>query len=364
MSKNLTLNIEQIKKDKDGLDVLSDIYIYAVLGERVSQEDLVRFKWYGIHAQEESKDLFELKIPLPLGQLTLEQIKTLSLISKEYAKNSLDISKEQKIELKNLKIHDLPHVFNLLHNVNLSTIFESGHNVRNVITCPVNGIDATQIADVSELAQKLNKAFIGNKNFSNLPNKLQIAVSGYAEGCALDYTPEVSFNAHKNEKGKILFSVKVIGEHLGFVTPSQVVNTARAIAKIYKDFGNREDVEDSSFQSLVGSWGFVKFFDILDSSVTFRIKEDDIDDEETVGRQPRLGINESKVDGQSYIGCVVKNSQIGSAGLEKLANLLEKYDASKIKLTHKGNIVILDAPTKNADEFAKELHKVDFNPFN
>jgi len=363
MSKNLTLNIEQIKKDKDGLDVLSDIYIYAVLGERVSDEDLIRFKWYGIHPQEGSKDLFELKIPLPLGQLTLEQIKTLSLISKEYAKNSLNISDEQKVELKNLKIHDLPHIFNLLHNVNLSTIFESGHNVRSVITCPVNGIDSTQIADVSELAQKLNTAFIGNKNFSNLPNKLQIAISGYAEGCALGYTPEVSFNAHKNEKGKILFSIKVIGEHLGFVTPSQVVNTARTIAKIYKDFGNRDDIEESTFEYLVGSWGYMKFFDILDSSVSFRIKTDDLEEDETVGKQPRLGINESKIEGESYIGCIVRNNNIGSTGLEKLASLLEKYEASKIKVTHKGNIIVLDAKTKSANEFAKDLEKIDLNPF-
>lgn len=363
MSKNLSLNIEQIKKEKDGLDVLSDIYIYAVLGERVSEADLIRFKWYGIHPQENTKDSFILKIPLSLGQLTLEQIKTLSFISKEYAKNSLDLSPSQKIELKWLKMHELPHVFNLLHNVNLSTIFESGHNVRNVITCPVNGIDTTQLTDVSELAEKLNKAFIGNKNFSNLPNKLQIAISGYTEGCALDYTPDVSFNAHTNSKGKIVFSLRVIGEHLGFVTASQVVNTARALAKIYKDFGDRENSEDSTFSSLVGSWGFNKFYDILDSSVTFKIKDTDLEEDLAIGRQPRLGINESKIEGESYIGCKVESSDIGSSGLEKLANLLEKYNATKIKITHKGNIVILDAPTKNANEFAKDLQKVKFNPF-
>jgi len=365
VSDNLALNIEQIKKDKDGLDVISDIYIYAVLGERVSKEDLIRFQWYGLYVQEDTdEEYFKLKIPLSLGQLTIEQIKTLSAISKEYAKNSLDFSRAQKVELKWLKIHNLPHIFNKLNEVGLNTIFEAGHTVRNVITCPVNGIDATQIADVSEIATKLNKAFIGNKNFSNLPDKLTIAVSGYAEGCALDYVPDVSFNAQKNERGKVLFSIKVIGEHIGFITASQIIPTARAIAKIYKDFGDREDRERTSFQWLIGSWGFSKFFDVLDASVnSFNIKDVDIDEEFQEGRQPRIGINDSKIEGQSYIGCKLSSLEIGSAGLDNLASLLEKYEASKIKITHKGNIVILDAPTKSAQEFAKDLEKVNFNPF-
>lgn len=357
------MDIEQIKKNKDGLDVISDIYIYAVLGEKASEEDLVRFKWYGIHKQEDTQDHFSLRVPLPLGELNLEQLKTLQTISTKFAKDSLFFNTHQKVEFKWLKMHNLPEVFNLLQNVGLKTIFEAGHNVKNIITCPVNGIDKTQIADVSKIADKLNETFIGNKSFSNLPNELTIAVSGYAQGCALTYTPDVSFNATKNEKGKIVYSLRVIGEHLGFITSSQIVPTARAIAKIYKDFGIRDDIEDSTFQYLVGSWGFSKFFDILDSTVTFRIKDFDIDEEFVEGKAPRLGINESKIENQSYIGCKLKTLDIGSQKIEQLINLLEKYGASKVKLTHKANVIVLDAPTDKSQDFAKDLEAIEFNPF-
>ena len=196
MSNNLTLNIEHIKKEKDGLDVLSDIYIYAVLGERVSQKDLIRFQWYGIYQHEDNLDYFKIVIPLPLGELNLEQLKTLAFISKDYGKNSLDINRGQKIELKWLKMHNLPHIFNLLHNVNLSTTFESGHTVRNIITCPINTVDCKQLTNVSVIASKLNDTFIGNKKFSNLPNKFQVAISGCKEGCNLEETPDLTFNAN------------------------------------------------------------------------------------------------------------------------------------------------------------------------
>ena len=117
MSRNLAMDIEQIKKNKDGLDVISDIYIYAVLGEKASQEDLIRFKWYGIHKQEDTEDYFRLKVPLPLGQLNLEQLNTLLTISKKFAKDSLLFNTYQKVEFKWLRMHNLPEIFNLLQNV-------------------------------------------------------------------------------------------------------------------------------------------------------------------------------------------------------------------------------------------------------
>ena len=363
MSNNLTLNIENIKKEKDGMDVLADIFFYAVFGEFVSPGDLERFKWYGIYAQDEKQKHFILRVPLSMGELNLNQIKILSFISKEFSDNSLLFLDEQKVEFRNLKIHNLPNIFNLLQEAKLNTYFEAGHTVRRILTCPVNGIDDTQLLDVEPLANKLNETFIGNKNFSNLPNKLQIAISGYEEGCNVQFTPDVSFNATKDTKDKIIFAVKILDKIIGYITPAQVVKTAIALANIYKDFGDRTNFQNSSFESLVNSWGINKFFDILNSTVNYKIEKNKTIQEQTSPRKPRMGINKSKIEEQSYIGCKITSSIIQSSNLDNLSSLLEKYSASKIKITHKGNIIILDALSANADDFAKDLEKINFNPF-
>jgi len=363
MSNNLTLNIEQIKKEKDGLDVLSDIYIYAVLGERVTPKDLIRFQWYGIYQHEDNTDYYRIVVPLPLGELNVEQLKTLAFISKDYAKSSLDINHGQKIEFKYLKMHNLPHIFNLLHNVNLSTIFESGHTVRNVITCPINTVDCKQLTDVSAIASKLNTTFIGNKKFSNLPNKFQVAISGCKEGCNLDEVPDITFNANSYKSNKVLFSVKVIDKHIGYITSSQIVNTTKAIANIYKDFGNRTDIKKSTFSSLIKTWGIDQFTNILESSINFKIKTIILEEDTTTTKGEHFGINESVVEGQSYVGCKVPSLNFKASDFTSLANILEKHDASKIKLTNKGHIIVLDAPTTKANELAHDLKKVNFNPF-
>uniref|UniRef100_UPI0040471E25 sulfite reductase n=1 Tax=Aliarcobacter sp. TaxID=2321116 RepID=UPI0040471E25 len=364
MANDLALNIEQIKKEKNGLDVLADIYIYAVFGEKVTQKDLIRFSWYGIYSQDENQNYFFLRIPLSMGQLNITQIKTLSNIAKNYGDDNLILSSTQKVELKNLKIYDLPKIFNLLQEVELNTFFESGHNVKRVLTCPVNGIDETQLFDVSDLANKLNNTFIGNNNFYNLPNSLQIAISGYEEGCDVQYTPDVSFNAIKDNKEKIIFAVKILDKTIGYVTPAQVINTAKEIANLYRDFGDREDLENNSFEKLVHSWGFDKFFDVLYSSTNYKIEKNIlIKSHIPIPRKPRMGINSSKIENQSYIGCRLKSSVLNSTTLDTLCLLLEKYEASKIKITHKANVIVLDVPSQSAEKLAKELVKIDFNPF-
>jgi len=363
MSNNLALNIEHIKKEKDGLDVLSDIYIYAVLGEKPSSKDLIRFQWYGIYQQEDNTNYFRIVVPLPLGQLNVEQLKTLASISKEYARNSLDIKTGQKIEFKWLKMHDLPHVFNLLHNVNLNTVFEAGHTVRSIITCPINSVDCKQLIDTSKIANNINDAFIVNKKFSNLPNKLQMSISGCKEGCNLDETPDISFEANSYKANKVLFSVKITGRHIGFITPSQILQTAKAIANIFKDYGNRTDINKSSFSSLIDTWGINEFNNILDSSINFSIKKIDIGIDSTATKGEHFGINNSAIEGQSYIGCKVNSLNFSSSDIINLATTLEKHDASKLKLTNSGHIIILDAPTTKASALANELQKENFNPF-
>lgn len=363
MSHNLTLDQERIKKGKSDLDVLGDIYFHAVFGEKISAENLERFKWYGLYAQDEKQEYFILKIPLSMGELNLQQIKTLSLISKKYANDSLVFSSTQKVELKDIKIHNLPNIFNLLQEVGLNTSFEAGHTVRRIITCPINTIDDSQVFNVSTLAKKLDEIFIGNKKFSNLPNSLQMAISGHEEGCNVQTTPEVSFNATTNDKDKIIFMIRILDVNIGYVSPAQVINTAKAIAEIYRDFGDRENFSSSSFEHLVKKWGMGRFFDILNASTNYKIQRNISTKQSTTPRNPRMGINKSSIEGESYIGCKITSSIIENKSLDSLSTLLEKYSASKIKITHKGNIVILDAPSKSANDFAKELEKIDFNPF-
>ncbi|QKF72247.1 sulfite reductase, iron-sulfur subunit [Aliarcobacter faecis] len=353
------LNMEKIKSDKSSSDIIADIFYYCVTGERVTKEDLERFKWYGIYANDSEQTFFNLKIPLNLGELNLNQLKTISNILNEFDIEELNFKEGQKLELKNLKLFSLPKIFNLLKEQDLSSFFESGHSIKKVITCPVNGLDKTQIFDVEELANKLNKTFVGNKNFFNLPNSLQFAISGYREGCDAGFTPDVSFNASKNVKDKIVFDVKILDTYIGNITSSQIIPTARAIANIYKDFGPREEQESTNFESFIKNLELINFNNILSSMLDFKIQDPCFINTRIEPKKPRMGINESVKSGYSFIGFKSKSAKISKKDLEKLITSLEEFGATKLKITHKSNIIVLDVPTQNNENLISKLKDIE-----
>ncbi|MBL3520161.1 sulfite reductase [Aliarcobacter lanthieri] len=359
MSSNI--NLEKLKKEKSSIDILGDIYFYAVFAELIPDEDLERFKWYGIYAQDEEQKLFTLRIPLTLGELNIEQLKALSLISKKFSDDNFNFSKEQKVEFRNIKISSFPDIFNILQDIGLNSFFENGHTIRRVLTCPVNGVDPSQIFDVEDIAKKLNETFVGNRNFSNLPNKLQIAISGYEEGCDVGFLPDVSFNAISNLKDKIVFSINILGKNIGFINSSQIINTTRAIANIYKDYGNRDDIQKSTFEYFIKDLGLNSFCDILESMCDYKLQSNNKIEKSSNPRKARLGINQSAIKDFSFIGCKIEHKSLSSKIIDELVKLLETFGAKRAKITHKSNIIILDVPTKNASVLAKELENIGFN---
>ena len=55
---SININIEKLKKDITSEDILASLFYYAVFGEKISQNDLERFKWHGIYAQDEMQAFF------------------------------------------------------------------------------------------------------------------------------------------------------------------------------------------------------------------------------------------------------------------------------------------------------------------
>ncbi|OCL88358.1 Sulfite reductase (ferredoxin) [Aliarcobacter thereius] len=353
------LNIEKIKSDKSSNDIIADIFYYCVTGEMLSKEDLERFKWHGIYVEDNNQTSFSLKIPLLLGELNLIQLKTILALLKRFGFDEVNFNEGQKLEFKNIRLSTLPNIFNILQESSLSSFFESGHSIKSVITCPVNGLDSTQLFDVEELANRLNSTFVGNKNFFNLPNSLQFAISGYPEGCDAGVIPDVSFNARKNLKDKIVFEIKIGSTSIGNIAYSQVIPTARAIANIYKEYGQREDYLTTDFKSFIEDLELINFSHILSSMLDFKIFDSSLINSNIDPKKPRMGIHKSMNNGFSYIGLNSKYKNFTQKKLEDFIRILEENQASKIKITHKSNIIILDAPSQNSENLNSSLLELE-----
>ncbi|MDM5272758.1 nitrite/sulfite reductase [Sulfurovum sp. zt1-1] len=362
--------IERIKIEKDGLAVLEDIKQYAASNTEIDPEDIDRFKWYGLYTQNKNLQAdtdntlyFMLRIKLEHGSMNTPQMRCISQISREFAQDTADFTTRQDIQLHFIKVVDLPEIFKRLNNVGLSTVFAAGDVPRNVATCPVSGIEEKEIFDTTSLANEINDYLRGNHELVNLPRKYKIGISGCHKHCIGHEIQDLSFTAVKID-GEVLFAVTVggglgsnkkIALHLGYIFKEQVLDTVKTITIIYRDYGLRDSRRKARLGHLIDEWGLEKFKAFTEEKLGFAFIEKPIQEYMPYARREHFGIHKSTIVGKSYVGCAVNGGTIGSYGLNNLADILEKYNASTIKVTNTQNFIILDVPHENTEKLAKAL---------
>ena len=217
--------IELIKSRKNGLDVLSDIYRYAELGfDAIEPDDLALFRWYGVYTQraaesaasdepgpsEDTDGYFMLRVKFPGGEVTSDQMRTIGSLSERYGRNMGDITTRQNIQLHWLAIEDMPVVLDELNAAGLSFTQACGDVWRNIVGCPLAGVDGHELLDSRPVIAELERTFVGDRRFSNLPRKFKVSVSGCVHGCAQHEINDLAFVAVEKD-GEVGYDVWVGG---------------------------------------------------------------------------------------------------------------------------------------------------------
>ena len=147
-------SVERIKREKSPLGMLDELPALIAAGyEQTPEEDLVRLKWWGLYHDKPKIGTFMLRIKLPAGRVTAEQLRAVGELSLEHGKGSGELSTRQTIQLHYLELASLPEVFRRLDEVGLTTVGACGDAVRNVTGCPVAGVAADELFDVTPVAR-------------------------------------------------------------------------------------------------------------------------------------------------------------------------------------------------------------------
>jgi sulfite reductase (ferredoxin) len=381
---------ERLKREKNPWEAFEEIKVFAregrgsVLPEWTSSY----FRWWGIYTQGDglgatggkggegnATEFFMMRIPLPNGLATSEQIRVIADIAEKSGRDLADITVRQAIQLHWLPIEDLPEIIQKLDAIGLSTRGACGDVARNVTGCPLAGIAADEVIDASPVALEVARSLMGNSEFYNLPRKFKISVTGCPVWCSYPEINDIGFTAAVRQLGssrEVGFSVRVGGglskePHLAvrldaFVRRDQVADVAGKIAEIFRDqtaLRENRDRARMKYLFLRQGWTAESFLEELHSRLGYRLDPavEEIIPEDVY--RDHAGIHAQKQDGLCYVGLSVLRGRMTARQLRQVAALAERYGNGQLRTTVMQNLVIVNVPKANAQELARELDAIE-----
>ncbi|TCP54666.1 ferredoxin-nitrite reductase [Tumebacillus sp. BK434] len=356
---------EQLKLEKDGLDVLHDIHRYAKEGfEAIDPGDFIRFKWYGIYQQKPKTDpYFMMRVKIPGGMLTYEQAVVVAELGNKFGRGLVDVTTRQAIQYHWLQIQDMPEIFDRLAAVGMSPIQACGDVVRNVISSPVAGLDAKELFDVRDLVWAVEQKFLSNKEYSNLPRKFKISIAadprdlGHPEINDLALVParlgdEVGYHILV---GGGLSAKPHMAQNLNiFVRQEEALEVIEGVVKVYREHGYREKRNHARIKFLVADWGAEKFCDELEATLGKTYTRGGQRVQEDWNGAYLYGVHKQKQDGLNFVGLSLPVGRITADILLEFARVAKQYGNGDLRTTNTQNIIIPNVPDANVDALLQE----------
>jgi sulfite reductase (ferredoxin) len=378
--------MERLKREKNPWAAFDEVRAFAAAGRAsvLPEWASAYFKWWGVYTQGDgagvlggkggegkATDYFMMRIGLPNGIATSEQLEVIADIAAKCGRDLVDITVRQAIQLHWLTIEDLPGIVERLDAAGLNPRGACGDVVRNVTGCPLAGLAADEILDASPFALAAAGDLTGNSELYNLPRKFKVSITGCSSWCSypeindIGLTPAVRTTGAGRETG---FSLRVGGglsadPHLAvrlnaFVQQDQVAAVVRKITELFRDQqGLRESRDRARMKHLFlrEGWTAETFLADLNRRLGYQLDpavEDAIPDD--VYRD-HVGIHKQKQEGLSYIGLSVLRGRMTAAQLRTVAALAKSYGNGQLRTTVMQNLIVVNVPTIRAAALAREL---------
>ncbi|HYV72918.1 MAG TPA: nitrite reductase [Candidatus Binatia bacterium] len=375
--------IERLKREKNAWEHLDEIRTFARKGHgSIPAEWLgTYFRAWGVYTQGDgvgavggvggegaAVPYFMVRIRVPNGLLLANQVRTIAEATRKYARDQADITVRQNIQLHWVRIEDLPDLLESLWRAGLTTMGSCGDDVRNIVGCPLAGVDGDEIYDASHLVEEATKQFVGNAEFYNLPRKFKICITGCNAWCSYPEINDVGLTAVRQSDGEVGFSLRVAGglstdPHLAqrlnaFVLPHQVLPVLTGIAKIFRDSDVLRESRERArlkFLFLKHGWTAERFLFELQKRIGFELAPAVPEIIPNDVYRDHVGVGAQKQPGYFYVGASVLRGRIRAQQLLAAAEVAEQYAGGELRTTNMQNLLIVNVPQQHVALVARGL---------
>ena len=371
--------IEQAKAELCGLELAPRLEELGDQGwEALDEATLtIRLKWLGIFFRPVTPGRFMVRLRLPNGVITADQLDVLAeTIDRCGEHGSADLTTRQNIQLRGLLLEDMAPLMTALETVGL-TSRQSGHdNPRNITGNPLAGIDPEEIVDTRPLVAAIQARLLAPDAPRNLPRKFNVAVGGASDSFLLHN--DLAF-LPADRDGELGFTVMVGGFFsaqrnelaipLGlWLRGDQLASFTLAVLRHFEREGNRQQRNKSRLMYLIDQLGLEDYrsavlesWRALEGAAAVALAHDG---SHRVTRAPRsaLGVQVQKQAGLHWLGLHVPMGRLDAAAMAELARLSRCYGSGELRLTEAQNVLIVNVPSDRLEGLLAEPLLQRFRP--
>ena len=225
----------------------------------------------GTYGQRQTEDAQMLRVKIPQGALSGEQLHALADVADRYSRGFGHITTRQNVQFHFMRLHDVEPAMRRLAEAGMTTREACGNSVRNITSCPFAGVAGDEVFDVTPYAEALTRHLLRHPLSSQLPRKFKIGF----EGCPEDHTRtgvnDLGFRAAIDAGGARGFRITVAGGTAilcrsgsllhDFLPAGELFDVADAVLRVYAAFGDYAHRQRNRLKFLIKTMGWEKWLE-------------------------------------------------------------------------------------------------------
>ncbi len=316
-----------------------------------------------------------MRIRMPNGLATARQFRAIADLSLRLGNCVMDVTTRQQIQLRGFTLSSVEEIFARLRGVDLHSLQTGMDNVRNICGCPLAGLALNELFDAFPTISALDGMIVGsdgNPEFTNLPRKFNILVTGCLENCTPAESQDLALvPALRSDRAG--FNV-LVGGKMGsggftiaskldvFVTPNDAAVVAAELVRLFRDHGPRDARSKCRFAFLLENWGVVRVREELVRRLGRELEPAGRDVRPDFHHSDHLGVMQQSLPGVMAVGIRIPVGRLDPRQMIELARLAEVYGSGEIRLTMGQNAIIPNVPGARLDALLDEGLLQEFTP--
>ncbi len=383
--------------------------------DHLDDADKNLLKFHGSYQQEDrdarknrTKDgvrkhfMFMVRCKIPGGKLTADQYLAVDDLAGQHANGTLRFTTRQGIQLHGVLKGDLKATIAGINACLLSTLGACGDVERNVMACPAPDHRDSVRPQLQDAADRIashlaprtkayHEIWINGERLPSavedvepiygklyLPRKFKTGLALPEDNCIDVYAQDLGLLADINSGSVVGYDVLVgggmgmthgnddtfpyIGQPICHIAAEELLPTAEAIVKLFRDHGNRANRKRARIKYLVHDWGVERFRSVLTDYIGRSLTLPR--GLEATGFLTHLGWY-PQGDGKWYYGISVENGRVKDEGdfrlRTALRTLVERLKPT-VRLTALQDILLCDLPASALPAIEQTLRQHGVKP--